>query len=260
MGHHCILGIKVLFFFLSVLACQETSAHDGWGKHVDDMLNAFGFQENGKLTGWMRFISSDMIDKRDNFYNSLKIKHPGFKCNHRLLYHWGYNAEPWNKALEERVKKYCEDYDLNVESNIRIFKSELKSEQRRRNRLINKKTEDLFGFAHGGRDASYANFFCSMAYNIHLLGDYMSDNSDLEGLMDMKELIGSFVTDIRSFDNKSCKSIIKGITQINLKYSNPQQKADSLMAYLKTNLPTFIKQANDGSVKRRLEARGFKFK
>lgn len=260
MGRYRFLGVKVFFTILAVLCSEGINAHNNWSAHVDDMMAIFGFQESENLKTWMKFISSDMIDKPNPFYQELCKRHPKFSCKHRLLFHWGYNAAPWNKPLEERIKKYCEDFDLNMESNLRIFKSELKSEQKRRNRILNKKTEELFGFAHGGRDASYANFFCSMAYNTHLLGDYMSDNRDLDGLMPIDKLVGSIVTDIRSLDKNTCKSIIGGITLINKKYPNQQKKADVLMVYLKHNLPTFIKQAQKGSIKRRLEGKGFRFK
>lgn len=262
MGHYRFLEIKFLFVIFTFYYCNRVNAHDNWSAHVDDMMAVFGFQEDKNLKTWMKFISSDMIDKPNPFYKELCKRHPGFSCNHRLLFHWGYNAEPWNRDLEERIKKYCDDYDLNLESNLRIFKSELKTEQKRRNRILNKKTEDLFGFAHGGREASYANFFCSMAYNTHLLGDYMSDNSEkyLKGLMPINNLIGTIVADIQSLDKSTSKSIISGITHINKIYPNQQKKADALMAYLQLHLPTFIKQAQKGSIKRRLEGRGFRFK
>lgn len=138
------------------------------------------------------------------------------------------------KGFRSRVIKYCNDYDLNIESNLRVFKSEFKDEQKRRNRLVNQKTEELFGFASGGRDAQYANFFASMAYNIHLIGDYLSDyNSDLDGLQDINEIIGLIIIDIQRMDKKRGKALQKGITNINKRYSDPQKKADELMEYLK---------------------------
>lgn len=256
---HLLSSTRYVILF-SIVICQDILAHSG-DVHVNEMMAVFGFQDNPKLRAWMKFISYDMIDNYHPFYNELKRRHPGFICsNHRYLFHWGYNAKPWNNYIEQNVKRYCEQYDLNIESNIRIFKSELVSEQKRRNRILNSKTEELFGFAHGGRDATYANFFCSMAYNIHLLGDYMSDNTILEGLPNINTLIGSFVGDLRRIDKYSCRLIILKITYINKRFSNPQKKADVLMAYLKQSIPSFLKQAEKGNIRRRLEGRGYRFR
>lgn len=131
------------------------------------------------------------------------------------------------------------------------------TEQKRRNKSLNSKTEELFGFAHGGRDAAFARFFAAMAYNIHLLGDYESANSIFDGLCGLNNLIGMIVVEIRNLDNKASKEIIKGITQINNTVKDDQEKTDKLMAYLKVNLPKFISKAQNGSIKRRLEKKDF---
>ena len=246
--------IAVLLF---VLISIKSYSHSSWKQHADDMMSVFGFVENSELREWMRFISSDMIDKTD-FYEKLKNEHNGFGCKHRLLFHWGYNAEPWNRALEEKVKEYCENYDLNIELNIRVFKSKIRDEQKRRNRIMNEKTETLFGFSHGGKDARYAQFFVSIAYNIHLIGDYTSDNTDLQGLQNLDDIIGLIISSIKSFDIKESKTIVNKITTVNKKYSNPQIKADELMLLLKKEMPDFIKKAENGSIRRRLEKKGFK--
>ncbi len=252
--------LRRLFILITFsLSFIQGYCHGSWEAHKDDMMAVFGFEDDIRLTEWMRFISSDMIDKPGDFYSFLTLNHKGFRCKHRLLFHWGYNAEPWSKDLESRVIKYCNDYDLNIESNLRVFKSEFKDEQKRRNRLVNQKTEELFGFASGGRDAQYANFFASMAYNIHLIGDYLSDyNLDLDGLQDINEIIGLIIIDIQRLDKKRGKVLKKGITDINRRYSDPQKKADALMEYLKKEMPKFILQAENGSISRRLNKRGIK--
>lgn len=250
---------RLLLLVLFLLSLVQGYCHGSWQAHKDDMMAVFGFEDNDKLTEWMKFISSDMIDSRGEFYRYLTNEHAGFKCKHRLLFHWGFNAEPWSKDLEARVIQYCVEYDLNIESNLRVFKAEFKAEQKRRNQLVNQKTEELFGFASGGRDAQYANFFASMAYNIHLIGDYLSDyNTDLEGLQNIDDIIGLIIVDILRLDKKEGRPLQKGITKIKKKYADPQKKADKLMEYLKKEMPKFILKAEDGSISRRLEKRGFK--
>lgn len=256
---HLVYKVSLIILLVTLITTRAYS-HSGWSAHANDMMAVFGFEENPQLRAWMRFISSDMIDKHEPFYSELCKKHPGFRCKHRLLFHWGFNAKPWSKSLESRIIDYCKQYDLNVESNLRIFQAELIAEQRRRNKLINSQTERLFGFAQGGKDASFANFFASMAYNIHLIGDYTSDNTDLDGLPNINDIIGVMVRDIRSLDNVQSQFIVKGITKINQKYSDPQIKADELMIYLKTNMPQFIRKAQFGSLYSRLNKRGFNFR
>lgn len=261
-----VLLIPLLLFFTALSAY----AHSGWEEHASDVMAVFGFEwdarkafNNGAIKDWIKFISSDMIDNVD-FHKKLAHNHPGFQDisnanKHRILFHWGYDAEPWNAQIEEEVKTYCEQYDLNFESNCRVFKSEIRDEQKRRNGEINKRTETLFGFAHGGKDASYARFFAAMAYEIHILGDYTTDNRSLEGLQDFDKLIGQIVTELRNFDEAQSKIIIKELTTINRTSVDRQQKADELLACLKRAVPQFLKNSNGGAVYARLEKKGFRF-
>ncbi|MGM9806199.1 MAG: hypothetical protein ACI3Z7_07205 [Candidatus Aphodosoma sp.] len=256
----CPMVHKTLLILAFAIVTMNASiyAHSSWQEHVSDMMEVFGFEPDTELRNWMKFISSDMIDRHEPFYSGLKEKHPGFTCKHRLLFHWGYDAEPWNGQLEEKVRAYCETQDLNAESNIRIFKSELKAEQKRRNALMNRRTEELFGFAHGGRDASYARFFVTMAYNIHLIGDYTPDNRDLDGVQSMDNIIRSTNNAILKADPKLGKPLVKKIDAINRTYPDVQEKSARLLSLLKTELPAFIIHVQKGSIYRRLSARGFK--
>lgn len=260
----------LVFFSLLFCICQSVSPHSSWEAHARDVMDVLGMDWNGRkspknveIKQWLYFLSSKMIDDT-SFHKELMIKHNKFQNigtprKHRILFHWGYNAEPWNTSIQQEVVTYCEQYDLNVESNIRIFKSEIKTEQIRRNKKINSETEKLFGFAHGGKDASYARFFAAIAYNVHILGDYTSDNTELTGLQPINVLIGQIVIEIRNLDKIECKSLIKGITLINKRCSNSQKKADSLLVYLKNEMPKFLKRAQGGSLCRRLTKGGVVF-
>jgi hypothetical protein len=239
-------------------------AHGSFEQHVKDMMEVLGFDqnalENKGIKEWAKFISSDMIDKRDEgFQKKLSEGYPGLTFKHRLLFHWGYDAEPWNSEIERKVKEYCEVYDRNEESNIRVFKSILMGEQKRRNGEIDNRTQNLFGFASGGKDRAFSHFFSSTAYNIHILGDYMSDNTDLDGLCPFQNLVGLIIEEINKIDPKEGKKVVWGINKVINSQSDVQQQADALMAYLKTSIPPFIRKAQNGAIYRRLEKRGFKF-
>lgn len=242
----------VLILLVLVLPARLYS-HGSYKLHLDDMYAVFGFERNPKLDKWMKFISSDMIDKREPFYTQLKEKYPGFKCKHRLLFHWGYDKRPWSDALENRVIKYCNECNLNRDSIIPLFKEDLKHEQKRRNRKIMEMTESILGL----KIRDHVNFFASTAYNIHLLGDYTSDNTDMSGVEDIGNIIGSIINNTEKLDKKESVQLIKGIKIISNKINNVQEKADSLMAYLKRYMPLFILKAKDGAVAEILRKNGF---
>lgn len=251
-------------------------AHSSFKEHGEDIMGVLGFEKNAcyqKLfsrnkdlktnKSWVKFISTDMIDNT-NFHRELEKQYPKLRLSipkyHRLLFHWPYNAEPWSRDLEEHIRKYCRKNNRDAESTIAAIKREVKEEQRRRNRKINEVTENVFGFAHGGVDAKYAQFFASMAYNIHLLGDMQSDNSVLDGVADTRTLIGQIILSLRMLDRSTSRPIERELTIIDKKYGNQQKKADAVMRYLKQVIPSFIKQAKNGSIYRRLESHGFKIK
>ena len=265
---------RLLSIILCFLSCiSDLEAHGSFIDHCEDMMEVFGFEYNLKLfnrnkdtknnTSWTKFISSDMIDNTE-FHHYLERKYPNFKIAHpnyhRLLFHWGYNAEPWNSYLERHIRTYCRLNYMDEESTIEEIKQEIKAEQKKRNRRINEETEKVFGFAHGGKDAKYAQFFASMAYNIHLLGDQQTDNSVFLGVTNTSTLIEQIILSLRMLDNSLSKPIEKQLTVFNKQYNDQHLKADAVMSYLKETVPTFIKKAQKGSIYRRLEKHGFKIK
>lgn len=238
-------------------------AHGAAGYHCKDIVDVLGFDENQtNVWNWAKFISSDMIDKTKTQFNiQLKKDYPflGFSSGntHRLLFHWCYNAEPWSSDLENQIRKKCCENNKDEESVIKDIKARVKTEQKNRNRKINEETEKLFGFAHGGIDAKYAQFFASMAYNIHLLGDQQTDNTIFLGVASTSTIIEQIILSLRMLDKSSSKPIEKHLTILNQKYSDQHIKADAVMLYLKQAVPTFIKTAQEGSIYRRLEKQGF---
>lgn len=265
------------FFIIFLCIClplNSTYAHGDFISHCEDIMQVFGFDYNTRLfsrnkdtkgnKSWTKIISSDMIDNTD-FHRVLEKNHYGFKISsprrHRYLFHWPYDTtEPWSYELEQLVVDYCEQYDLNIESNIRIFKSEIRSEHNKRKGIIEKETQRIFGLAPGGVEGYvYTHFLISMAYNIHLLGDYTSDNTELRGLYPYEKLVERICEDIKSLDANESHKIIKEIRRVNFEHSDVQEKADYLMLYLKDQIPLFIRKARKGSFKLKLEFNGIKF-
>ena len=254
-----------LYCMLMVLAMipQTLYAHGSFDEHKNDMYCVLGFQRHPQITEWMKFISSEMIDKSD-FHNKLSELHPGFTCKgpnlHRLLFHWGYNAEPWNTSLELRVREYARSVSLKEDSLVKVFKTEIKEEQKRRNKEMNRMTENLFGFSSGGRDAARANFFVAIVYDVHLLGDYTEDNKNFDGLASFDRIVKDIVdriTMLNPSDSKG-KAIVANLHRIERNSRLLRaEKAQLVIDYLSKTLPDFIMTVEEGSIYRRLQKKGF---
>lgn len=264
------MRIRILLLTLSLLFVFSRCYPHGGEHHMFDMMAVLGLDvntsdrpggPNEKAKAWCRYISNNLIDNEKfhyQLYDKYGISFRGARL-HRYLFHWGYDAVPWSDAVESKIRSQAPGTKYTVEYLITHIKKDLIEEQRKRNRDLNGKTESLFGFASGGRDASYARFFAAIAYNTHLLGDYESSNTLFVGLCRLDALVGMFVTEIRNLDRVESQEIIRGITRINKSVRNDQLKADRLMQYLKENLPGFVAKAQQGSIKRRLEKKGFVF-
>lgn len=252
-----------LYCMLMVLAMtpQTLCAHGSFDEHKKDMYRVLGFQEHPQITKWMEFISSEMIDKcyKSDFYKNLQHKYPDFKCKHRLLFHWGYNDEPWNNSIELKVRDYADKMSLNQDSLIKVFKEDFKTEQKRRNSEMNKITENLFGFASGGKDATRANFFAAIVYDVHLLGDYTDDNHDFDGLVSFDRVVRDIENRVTRLDpsDRKGKVIVTNLNKIRSSGLNREDKARQVIDYLSTALPSFIMTVEGGSIYRRLHSKGF---
>lgn len=257
----------ILIVFLLIISHISSFSHASWEQHADDMYEVLGLERNEKLTDWMRFVSSVLIDNNNtdnafsddgkpfDFYLYLKDKYSGFQCKHRLLFHWGYNSRPWSTYLQNKVIGYGWSDTM-----IRDFQADLVAEQKRRNGFANNYTENVFGFKHGGKEARFARAIISVVYDVHLLGDYEPDNIDLEGLQEIGAVVGDIINNINALDKQTgvilCKQL-KKISQ-NPNY-NVQEKASILLNLLKENFSSFLRAAENGEIGDKLNAQGYFF-
>ena len=242
-------------------------AHESWQQHAEDMYMVFGFERNEELTNWMKFVSSVLIDnynteyafsndgKPFDFYSYLQEKYPDFQCKHRLLFHWGYNSRPWSPYLQDKVNYYGWSEEM-----IQEFQADLIAEQKRRNGFANEYTENVFGFAHGGKEARFARVLISIAYDVHILGDYEPDNIDLDGLQDIGSVVGDIMNNLSALDNKQSSSLRKQLRKVSQdpKYEL-QYKASALLDLLKDNFSIVLQNADDGRIAIHLNDKGFRF-
>ena len=258
-----VIIIVISLFFLRMYSW----AHESWLQHADDMYKVLGFERNEELTNWMRFVSSVLIDNNNteyafsnddkpfNFYAYLQEKYPGFQCKHRLLFHWGYNSRPWSTYLQTKVENYGWSEEM-----IQAFQADLIAEQKRRNGFANEYTENVFGFAHGGKEARVARVLISVAYDVHILGDYEPDNTDLDGLQDIGSVVGDIINNLTALDNQQSSELRKQFrkTSQDPKYGI-QDKATVLLELLKNNFSVLLQNAENGKIATHLNARGFRF-
>ncbi len=260
---------KVIIIITSLFILQLPSqAHESWQLHAEDMYEVFGFEWNEELTNWMKFVSSVLIDNYNteyafsndgtpfDFYAYLQEKYPDFQCKHRLLFHWGYNSRPWSSYLQDKVNYYGWSEEM-----IQDFQADLIAEQKRRNGFANEYTENVFGFAHGGKEARIARVLISIAYDVHILGDYEPDNTDLEGLQDIGSVVGDIINNLTALDNQQSSDLRKQLRKVSQSQEYElQDKATALLVLLKENFSILLQNADDGKIATHLNARGFRFK
>ena len=255
----------IILSFILIGFVVPTNAHKSWSLHARDMYEVLQLEENSELTAWMKYISSDLIDgydavkaysidgKRVKFGKYLKHKYTRLKFPHRYLYHWGFNARPWNKDWEAKVVGWDE-------ADIKALQADLIKEQKRRNALANKKTENLFNLAHGGKEARLANVLLSIVYDVHILGDYEPDNKMLNGLQDLSSVVSDIIARINALDSKSGKDLVARLKKVSNNNSlDIQNKALQLNIVMKEGFSAFLQKANNGYAKRHLENQGFVF-
>lgn len=259
---------KAIILIASIFMLHISSlAHESWQLHADDMYEVFGFERNEELTKWMKFVSSVLIDNNNtdyafsndgkpfDFYSYLQEKYPGFQCKHRLLFHWGYNSRPWSSYLQDKVNDYGWSDKM-----IRDFQADLIAEQKRRNGFANEYTENVFGFAHGGKEARIARVLISIAYDVHILGDYEPDNSDLDGLQDMGSVVGDIINNMTVLDKRQSSTLCKKLRMVSQSQEYElQEKSSILLGLLRDNFSFLLQNADDGKIAAHLNARGFRF-
>lgn len=262
MLYRAIIIVVSLFIFQT-----PSLAHATWSQHAEDMYMVFGLEKNEDLTNWMKFVSSVLIDNNNsdeafskeglsfNFYVYLQEKYPDFQCKHRLLFHWGYNSRPWSSFLQDKVNKYGWSEEM-----IRNFQEDLVVEQKRRNSFANEYTENVFGFAHGGKEARIARVLISVAYDVHILGDYEPDNIDLDGLQDIGSVVGDIINNLTALDKNESKALCKQLRKVSqVEGYDLQDKATVILDLLKDNFRFVLQKADAGEIAEHLKTKGFRF-
>lgn len=268
-----IVIISCIIFVFGHLNC---SAHGSGNVHVAEMYSVLPFKtlpngaattENQPVTEWLGMITSDLIDNywgkecpefnNKCFYDYLRDEF-GFRCKHRLLFHWGFNAQPWTDELEKKISQY--GWYSNRET-VERFKQAFVIEQARRNRQANEWTERTFGLASSGKESAWANGLIALMYDVHLLGDWEpDDNSDFDGVTPLSRIAGDIVNALRRIDASRSRQIEKALSDITKASDDECMMAVQMISILQELLPSFLLKANNGVLKIKFEKKGFTFK
>ncbi len=177
-GKNIMKHLKKFFAVALILifVCSSAFAKSG-DEHIRDWNNSFGITDKPSRDNiqplWKQ--ARDVIDGYENDYKKLHGKFEWFSLRtgageHRLLFHWGFNADPKNyKPLVNKVDSLLENNpDAKKEKTefFRYLANEIQSERNRN--LINSVIRTTgIPTARG-----YANAIATIIYDIHLLGDY----------------------------------------------------------------------------------------
>lgn len=251
----------IISLILSLLSlCSPIYAHPSYSEHVKDMRGVLGLKSDERVNNWLKLISSDMIDNIE-FHKMLDIKYGlnlSSASRHRMLFHWSYDSEPWSFDLDTYIRRNCQTVQ-GAEDTIRAIRLLVIEERKRRNKKINQKTEQLFGFSSGGIEAKYARMIAALVYDIHILGDYESDNSCFSGLPIINTLLTHIQSVLKDIDEVESRNLRNKIEFEKMSGKSHTQKADIIMPLLILEVPSLLKKARGGFLKRKIESRGFLF-
>ncbi len=229
--------------------------------------NGNAVSENKEIEAWLRLITSDLIDNykgvpMPEFGDRTFYQYAGdefdFHCKHRLLFHWGFNSEPWSDALEERLSK-CPWYPDGQKKD--AFRKALTLEQARRNRAANEAAERLFGFASEGKEAAWANGILAIVYDVHLLGDWNpEDNSDFDGVTEPSAIAADIMNALRRIDSRTSGRLEKELKKLVRKEKDRNRLSVLIVGLLQERLPAFILSSNYGALELRFKKSGFVLK
>ena len=119
-----------------------------------------------------------VIDEIGNDYSDLRARFKWFtwgRYGHRLLFHWGFNANPKNYApLVKQLRSCLKGMPDAKEQEQKFFSYLTANIQSRRNQKLINAVTLVTGIPTA---RGYANAVATILYDVHLLGDYSTTNT-----------------------------------------------------------------------------------
>lgn len=159
---------------LVIFAGSDSLAKSGQ-EHMQLWDNVFGISDsasrNNILPLWR--TAQEVIDGIGNDYRDLRERFGWFtwgNYGHRLLFHWGFNADPEkHPPLVRQVRLGLKGNPNAREQERKFFAYLTRNIQSRRNRRLINAVTTVTGIP---TSRGYANAIATIIYDVHLLGDY----------------------------------------------------------------------------------------
>lgn len=241
-----IMFKKSILFLLAAICVFNIVAAKSFnrgksGGHEADMYSVLPFKRCMQISNWLEFIHKTIDFPYNKYFDGLRdAPHQNFswgKYGHRIFFHWGFNSQPWSPQIQEQVNK-CRWSEQVTAS----FRAKLIAEQAKRNRYIMEKTATLFNLSLSGQERAYVNALASIVSDVHLLGDYTTEN--IAPLPNLQSVINDIKTSLfeRMQGGEQAKKINKLIDNTTNKHPDSKQRAQAVLSILQKELPTFIRQ------------------
>lgn len=247
--YHSVL-LSTLLLCIIVATDLPAKSFDRGGKngHEADMYAVLPFARSERISDWLELVHRTIDFPYNTYFPGLRdAPHQKFswgKYGHRIFFHWGFNSEPWSPQIQEQVNK-C-NWDAKT---VAAFKGKLIAEQARRNKAILEETGKLFGFGIAGQERGYANALASLVSDIHLLGDFTTEN--IAPLPNLQSVIRDLQTTLfeRFRGGEEAKRINKLLDALEKQYPDTKKRARAALDLLKKEVPTFLLTCNNGYFK-----------
>ena len=159
--------------------CFDASAKSGQ-EHAQLWNDVFGITDTTSKHNIQKLwdVAQKVIDRPENDYRDLQRKFDWFtwgSYGHRLLFHWGFNADPKSYTpLVKQVRSCLKGRPDTREQEQKFFSYLTANVQSRRNRELINAVTSVTGIPTA---RGYANAVATILYDVHLLGDYSTTNT-----------------------------------------------------------------------------------
>ncbi len=255
----------------AVFAAAQAGAKSG-SAHINDMCAVFGTRADNPSTSRIFKCVTEEMDKgrtgRQIYTLNQKIKKiaMNFKWGgytHRIFFHWGFNGNPRKSAaLAERVNAATEDELLRE----KIWKIIIEEQDRRNKRMIRQAEIVLAGNrakdpgASGGKLGDLANGIVSIAYDVHIIGDYIEGKDmPMKAIASLDSVKADIVAatrritkndpDFSAIGKARLSAFSKAMEKKN--WGNMQKRGETVLNIMEEHLPGIFSEC--GFVSRRLE-------
>ena len=253
--------MRRFLIFIIVLFLPFASIAKSGKEHIQDMIDVYPFKvkEGDKIYKFFECVNA-AIDY-GTFNPENQVKRPGkpkflnqapFQntswANHRIWYHWGFNANVRLYApLTKLVKENIANGEMRAEDE-KLFYDSLYKEIGYRNNTLMDLASEVLGYPKDGRSSamrSQLNAFVSIPYAVHLLGDRFEQFSETSIVQPIDDIIKSVYQAIDNLAGNEAENIQKAKT-LKSELARYDDSPENFLAAMKTLIPDYILSLKGG--------------